>query len=186
MMASSAALHTVAACVDSKPPSWCYERVANKRVAYCDSDPSGAARRCCATCAKWNQTRHSARADRPLPTRLADTISQTMLNEAQLVAGTVAGRVGELCRPSDNVSLLAMTLGGSVSAGLRYSVRQDPHNTLFHAQVAERLSSRLAGRTEMWNGAIPAMGPWIANACTKVIPPNVTYAHDPLQHSLTT
>ena len=76
--------------------------------------------------------------------------------------------MGELCQPSDNLSLFAMALGGSVSAGLRYSVRQDPHNTLYHAQVAERLSRRLGGRTEMWNGAVPAMGPWIANACTQV------------------
>ena len=52
-------------CVDMKDRSWCYERVAHKRTSYCDSDPAGAAQRCCATCAEWNRTRHVSRPEGP-------------------------------------------------------------------------------------------------------------------------
>ena len=60
--------HSAAACVDAKNSVWCYEHVVKRSVSYCASDPDGAEKRCCATCAEWNRT---GRVSRPAgPERL--------------------------------------------------------------------------------------------------------------------
>ena len=66
-----------------------------------------------------------------------------------------------------------LTYAGSVTAGLTYAVRQDPKRFLFHAKFAAKLSARIGGAVHMWNGGIPAAGPWIANICTRARRPHV-------------
>ena len=93
------------------------------------------------------------------------------LTPAQLQAGTTLRQPFCICQPSP--TLHAAVLGGSVTAGLTYAVRQDPKRFLFHAKFAAKLSARIGGAVHMWNGGIPAAGPWIANICTRARRPHV-------------
>ena len=93
------------------------------------------------------------------------------LTPAQLKAGTTLRQPFGICQPSP--TLHAAVLGGSVTAGLTYAVRLDPKRFLFHAKLAAKLSARIGGAVHMWNGGIPATGPWIANICTRARRPHV-------------
>ena len=93
------------------------------------------------------------------------------LTLVQLQAGTTLRQPFGICQPSP--TLHAAVLGGSVTAGLTYAVRQDPKRFLYHAKFAAKLSARIGGAVHMWNGGIPATGPWIANICTRARRPHV-------------
>ena len=67
--------------------------------------------------------------------------------------------------------MVAAALGGSVTAGLTFSVRQDPNGILWHARLGALLSRRLSGPVVMRNLGVPAMGPWYANQCTRARAP---------------
>lgn len=99
------------------------------------------------------------------------TNGQWELTLVQLQAGTTLRQPFGICQPSP--TLHAAVLGGSVTAGLTYAVRQDPKRFLYHAKFAARLSARIGGAVHMWNGGIPATGPWIANICTRARRPHV-------------
>ena len=105
----------------------------------------------------------------------ADVVRATNLTQRQLDAGVLmpqdSGRSLRICHPSPGMPMVAAALGGSVTAGLTFSVRQDPNGILWHARLGALLSRRLSGPVVMRNLGVPAMGPWYANQCTRARAP---------------